>query len=33
MMKIHNEDNYNDTYGRKRMYIALKLKSQAGETL
>lgn len=32
MMKIHNEDKYNDTYGRKRMYMALKLKSQAGET-
>ena len=31
MMKIHNEDTYNDTYGRERMYIALKLKSEAGE--
>ena len=31
MMKIHNEDKWNDTYGRERMYIALKLKSQAGE--
>ena len=31
MMKIHNEDKYNDTYGRKRMYIALQLKKQAGE--
>ncbi|MBO5163800.1 MAG: IS3 family transposase, partial [Ruminococcus sp.] len=31
MMKIHNEDTCNDTYGRERMYIALKLKSEAGE--
>lgn len=31
MMKIHNEDTYNDTYGRERMYIALKMKSQAGK--
>ena len=31
MTKIHNEDKCNDTYGRERMYIALKLKSQAGE--
>ena len=31
MMKIHNEDKWNDTYGRERMYIALKLKSQAGK--
>ena len=26
MMKIHSEDKCNDTYGRKRMYLALKLK-------
>ena len=31
MMKIHNEDRWNDTYGRERMYIALQLKSQDGE--
>ena len=26
MLKIHNEDEYNDTYGRNRMYMALKMK-------
>ena len=31
MMKIHNEDKYNDTYGRERMYMALKLKKEAGK--
>lgn len=29
---LDNEDRYNDTYGSERMYMALKLKSQAGET-
>lgn len=24
MQKIHNEDEYNDCYGRKRMYMAVK---------
>jgi hypothetical protein len=32
MMKIHKEDKYNDCYGRKRMYMALLLKREAGET-
>ena len=32
MMKIHNEDKYNDCYGRVRMYMALLLKREAGET-
>ena len=31
MMKIHNEDEYNDTYGRNRMYMALKMKKELGE--
>lgn len=31
MMKTHNEDMCNDTYGRRRMYIALQLKREAGE--
>ena len=31
MMKIHNENKYNDTYGRKRMYMALKMKKELGE--
>lgn len=30
MMKIHNEDECNDIYGRKRMYMALKLKNEFG---
>ena len=29
MQKIHNEDECNDCYGRKRMYMALKLKKEA----
>ena len=31
MLKIHNADRYNSSYGRKRIYIALKQKEQAGE--
>lgn len=31
MMKIHDEDKCNDTYGRERMYLALMLKKEAGE--
>ncbi len=31
MMKIHNEDKYNDCYGRERMYMALMQKKGAGE--
>lgn len=31
MMKIHTEDEYNDCYGRKRMYMALMQKKDAGE--
>lgn len=31
MMKIHDEDKYNDTYGRERMYMALTLKKETGE--
>ena len=31
MMKIHNKDEYNDTYGRQRMYMALLLKKRAEE--
>ncbi len=31
MMKIHVEDEYNDCYGRKRMYMALVQKKEAGE--
>lgn len=31
MTKIHNEDKYNDTYGRNRMYMALTLKKESGE--
>ena len=30
MLKIHNEDEYNDCYGRERMYMALKQKQEAG---
>ena len=30
MMRIHNEDEYNDCYGRERMYLALLLKKAAG---
>ena len=32
MKRIHNEDEYNDCYGRARMYMALTLKKEAGET-
>ena len=32
MLKIHNEDEYNDSYGRERMYMALNLKKESGET-
>ena len=32
MMKIHNEDKYNDCYGRERMYMALTKKKNSGET-
>ncbi len=31
MMKIHNEDKYNDCYGRERMYMALTQKKGIGE--
>ena len=31
MLKIHNEDEYNDCYGRERMYMALMQKKEAGE--
>ena len=31
MMKIHDEDTYNDTYGRERMCLALLLKKEAVE--
>lgn len=31
MMKIHGEDEYNDCYGRGRMYMALVQKKEAGE--
>ena len=31
MLKIKGEDKCNDCYGRQRMYLALKLKKQAGE--
>ena len=30
MLKIHNEDEYNDCYGRERMYMALMQKKRAG---
>ena len=32
MLKIHSEDEYNDTYGRERMYMALTLKKEDGNT-
>ena len=32
MLKIHNEDEYNDSYGRERMYMALTLKKESGDT-
>ena len=31
MIKIHNEDKCNDSYGRKRMYMALLQKKDSGE--
>ena len=31
MLKIHNEDEYNDCYGRERMYMALMQKKRAGD--
>lgn len=31
MMKIHNEHNCNDCYGRERMYLALMQKKETGE--
>ncbi len=31
MMKIHVEDEYNDCYGRERMYMSLMQKKEAGE--
>ena len=31
MMEIHNEDKYNDCYGRERMYMALMQKKDSGE--
>ena len=30
IIKIYNEDEYNDSYGRNRMYLALQLKSKSG---
>ena len=32
MMRIHNEDEYNDCYGRERMYLALLQKRASGKT-
>ena len=32
MMKIHEEDQYNDCYGRGRMYLALQQRKAAGKT-
>lgn len=31
MLKILDEDEYNDCYGRERMYLALMQKREAGE--
>ena len=31
MLKIHNEDECNDCYGRERMYMALKQKKESGD--
>lgn len=31
MIKIHNEDKFNDCYGRERMYMALMQKKETGE--
>ena len=33
MMKIHEEDQYNDCYGRERMYLALQQGKDAGMLL
>ncbi|MFR6326422.1 MAG: hypothetical protein ACLUNP_09195 [Ruminococcus sp.] len=33
MMKIHEEDQYNDCYGRERMYLALQQRKDAGMLL
>ena len=32
MMKIHEEDQYNDCYGRERMCLALQQRKDAGKT-
>ena len=32
MIKIHEEDQYNDCYGRERMYLALQQRKAAGKT-
>lgn len=32
MMKIHEKDQYNDCYGRERMYLALQQRKAAGKT-
>ena len=32
MMKIHEKDQYNDCYGRERMYLALQQRKDAGKT-
>lgn len=32
MMIIHNEDIYNDTYGRERMYLALQQRYEEGKS-
>ena len=32
MMKIHEDDQYNDCYGRERMYLALQQRKAAGKT-
>ena len=33
MMKIHEKDQYNDCYGRERMYLALQQRKDAGMLL
>ena len=33
MMKIHDEDKRNDTYGRERMYLVLLLKKKPAKSL
>ncbi len=32
MRIIHNEDIYNDTYGRERMYLALQQRYEEGKS-